>query len=106
MSLVGALNIGQSAMAVAQAQIQTTGNNIANAGNADYNRQVASGVTAKDQQIRAGVFMGTGVDLSGIQRQVDEALDGRFRSSISDSSAADTTQQWLSRIEAVYNELG
>ena len=41
MSLIGALNIGKSALAVTQAQIQTTGNNIANAGSPDYTRQVA-----------------------------------------------------------------
>ncbi len=106
MSLIGALNIGKSALAISQAQIQTTSNNIANAGNADYNRQVASSGTTPDQQLRAGIFIGTGVDLTGIQRQIDVALEGRLRASISDSAAADTTQQWLSRVEAVFNELG
>ena len=38
MSLSGALNIGKSALAVQQAAIQVTGNNIANAGNADFTR--------------------------------------------------------------------
>jgi len=106
MSLIGALNVGSSALAVSQAQIQTTGNNIANAANADYNRQVANSVTTPDQQLRQGVFIGTGVDLSGIQRQIDDALESRLRGSISDSSAADTTQQWLSQIQGVFNELG
>ena len=46
MSLLGALNTGKTALAVQQAAIQVTGNNIANAGNADYTRQVAS-VTPK-----------------------------------------------------------
>ena len=46
MSLVGALNVGQTALAVSQASIQVTGNNIANSGNSDYSREVA-GVTAK-----------------------------------------------------------
>ncbi len=106
MSLIGALNIGQSALATAQAQIQTTGNNIANAGSADYTRQVAGSTPSVDQQLRPGMFIGTGVDLTGIQRQVDQALESRIRSSASDTASTDTTQQWLSRIESVFNALG
>jgi flagellar hook-associated protein 1 FlgK len=106
MSLTGALLAGRSALAVSQAQLQVTGNNIANAGNADYTRQTAQVSTARDKQIRAGVFMGTGVQLDGIKRQIDEALEGRLRASISDSNSADTTQLWMGRVESIFNELG
>src|SRR4051812_29710882 len=106
MSLTGALNIGRSALAVQQAAIQVTGNNIANAGNADFTRQTSDLAPTRDQQIKAGVFVGTGVDLTGIQRQIDEALQGRLRASISDSEGAATTDQWLGRVESVFNELG
>ncbi len=56
MSLISALNIGSSALAVSQAQIQTTGNNIANAGNADYVRETAQTAANDDQQIAPGSF--------------------------------------------------
>src|SRR5688572_2156208 len=105
MSLIGTLNIGKSALATHQAAIQTTGNNIANAGNADYTRQTASTAPTKDHMLRPGVFVGTGVNLTGIQRHIDEALEGRIRGSISDNGAADTTQQWIGRVESVLNEL-
>ncbi|MGB7159839.1 MAG: flagellar hook-associated protein FlgK [Tepidisphaeraceae bacterium] len=105
MSLIGALNIGKSALATQQAAIQTTGNNIANAGNADYTRQTARISPTKDHQIRPGVFIGTGVNLTSIQRHIDEALEGRIRGSISDNESADTTQQWIGRVESVLNEL-
>jgi flagellar hook-associated protein 1 FlgK len=105
MSLVGALNLAKSSLAVQQAAIQTTGNNIANAGNPDYARQIATTTPSRDQQLRPGVFVGTGTNLTAIQRQIDEALEGRIRGSISDEQAADVNQQWLSRIEAVFNEL-
>jgi flagellar hook-associated protein 1 FlgK len=105
MSLIGALNIGKSALAVTQAAIQTTGNNIANAGNADYTRQVTNVSPNRDQQIQQGIFVGTGVNLTGIQRQIDEALEGRIRGSVSDDEAAGTLQQWLGRVESVFNEL-
>jgi len=106
MSLTGALSIGKTALAVSQAQLQVVGNNIANAGNADYTRQTPKVSTSKDQQFSQNVFIGTGVQLDGIQRQIDEALQGRLRASVSDSNGADTEQLWMSRVESVLNELG
>src|SRR5438067_537503 len=105
MSLIGALNIGKSALAVQQAALQVTGQNISNAGNADYTRQTSTIASSPDQQIQTGVFVGTGINLTNVQRQIDEALQGRIRGSISDNEAADQTQQWLSRVEATFNEL-
>ena len=53
-----------------------------------------------------GVFIGTGVNLDAVRRQIDEALESRLRGSVSDNNAADLTEQWLGRVEAVFNELG
>ena len=106
MSLIGALSLGKNALAVQQAAIQVTGNNIANAGNADYTRQVVGLSAAPDQQLRPGLFVGTGVNLDSISRQIDDALEGRLRGSVSDNEAAQTTQQWLGQVETVFNELG
>ena len=105
MSLISALNIGSSALAVSQAAIQTTGNNIANAGNADYVREKAQIVANEAQQIAPGTFLGTGVELTGIQRQVDNALAGRLNSSVSDNQAATTTEQWLGQVQSTFNAL-
>ena len=92
-------------LAVQQAGLQVTGNNIAKAGNADYSRQVAETTPALDQQIQTGIFLGTGVDLSSVSRQVDDALNSRLRSSISDSSAAATSSQWLGQVQSTLNAL-
>ena len=105
MSLIGTLNLGASALAVQQAALQVTGNNISNAGNADYTRETASIAPTPDQQVAPGIFLGTGVNLTAVQRQVDDALQGRLRSSISDNEAADQTQQWLGRVQSTFNEL-
>src|SRR5689334_22200559 len=98
MSLIGTLNLAKSALAVQSAALQVTGNNISNAGNADYTRQTASLEATPDQQISPGIFVGTGVNLTAVQRQIDEALQGRIRASISDNESADQTQQWLGRV--------
>jgi flagellar hook-associated protein 1 FlgK len=105
MSLIGALNIGRTALATQQAALQVTGNNIANAGNEDYSRETVSVSPTSDQQLSPGQFIGTGAELTAIQRQVDASLDGRIRSATSDAEAATTTQQWTGRIQSVFNAL-
>lgn len=105
MSLIGALNVSKSALATHQAALQVTSNNIANAGNPDYTRQVANVQTTKDLEYRPGLFMGTGINLTSVQRQIDEALMSRLRGSVSDSAGTTTLEQWLGRIETVFNEL-
>ncbi len=106
MSLIGSLNIGKTALAVNQAALQVTGNNIANASNPNYTRQVAQVSTNTDYRAQGNLFIGTGINLDSVQRQIDDALQGRIRGSLSDSSSADVTQQWMGRVEAAFNELG
>lgn len=106
MSLNGALNIGGSALQASQVALQVTGNNIANVGNANYSREVATLTNTPDQELQPGVYIGTGVDVTGIQRQVDESLNGRLNSAMSDNEAATTTQNWSGQIENVFNALG
>lgn len=105
MSLIGALNLGKSALAVQQAALQVTGNNISNAGNADYTRQSADVSPSPDQQIAGGFLIGTGIDLNGIQRQVDDALNARIRGSVSDNQSASTTADWMGQVQSVFNAL-
>lgn len=105
MSLINTLNIGQNALAVQQAAMQVTGNNISNAGNADYTRETASISENADQQLTPGIFVGTGVNLDAVQRQIDDSLQSRINSSVSDNEAASTTQDWLGRVESTFNEL-
>jgi flagellar hook-associated protein 1 FlgK len=106
MSLIGALTAGQSGLATSQAAIQVTGNNISNAGNADYARETADTTPRPDQQIAQGILIGSGADLSAVQRQIDEALMSRLRSAVSDNQAAGTTQQWLQQVQSVFDALG
>ena len=106
MSLNGVLNIGASALNTAQAQLQVTGNNIANVGNPNYSREVATTSATADQQLEPGIYIGTGVDLTGVQRQVDNALNQRLNSAISDNQSASTAQQWTSQVQSIFNALG
>ncbi len=105
MSLIGALNLGTTGLAAAQASIQVTGNNIANVGNADYSRETVSLTDGPEQQLSPGIFLGEGVDLTAVQRQVDSALQSRLNSSVSDTQAATTTSQWLTNVQTAFNAL-
>ncbi|MGA2497414.1 MAG: flagellar hook-associated protein FlgK [Tepidisphaeraceae bacterium] len=106
MSLISALNIGKTALSAQQAAIQVTSNNIANASDANYARQVAKLSPGIDVGTQAGISMGTGVYLDSISRQVDNALDERIRASTSDGQAAGLKQQQLDQVESVFNALG
>jgi flagellar hook-associated protein 1 len=106
MSLISALNIGKSALATHQAAIQVTSNNIANAGNPDYTRQVMKLAPSGDVPSSSGVLIGTGVQVASLARQIDDALEERIRLSVSDDQAAGVTQEMLGRVEGVFNALG
>ncbi len=105
MSLTATLNLARNGLAINQMAIQTVGNNIANVGNENYTRQRAEITTARDQRIGAGMYIGNGARLDGIHQQIDEALEGRIRNSLADAENAGVQQQWLSRVESVFNEL-
>jgi flagellar hook-associated protein 1 FlgK len=106
MSLNGALSIGQTALAASQASLQVISNNVANVANPNYADESAQISSNPDQQLGPNLFVGTGVDLTSVQRQVDEALNSRLNSSISDNQSANVTQQWSGQIQSVFNALG
>jgi flagellar hook-associated protein 1 FlgK len=106
MSLISALNIGKSALVAHQAAIGVISNNISNVGNPDYTRQVANLSPNADRQDASGMLVGSGVVVDSIQRQIDDALEGRIRSANSDSQAASTRQDILGQVESIFNALG
>jgi len=104
MSLGGSLQIGKSALIAYQQALQLTGNNIANAANPIYSRQVAR-FSSLPGANSLGVTIGTGVQISSIERRIVAELESRLRSSLSDRDAANTQQAALGRIDALYNAL-
>jgi len=103
--LGAAFQIGRSALAAYQAAITITGQNIANVGNPDYTRQSGRLEALAGGLGVSGTAPGAGVDLTGLERQVDEAIESRLRLALGARSGAETTSQTLSRVESLYNEL-
>lgn len=105
MSLTGSLAIGRSALSASQVAIQVTGNNFANVSTPGYSRQGISLVASPDQRFGNG-FIGRGVQIGGINRTIDSALQSRLWNGVSDEAFAGTAQQFLTGVESITNDLG
>lgn len=104
MGLSSSLQIGRTALTASQVALQVTGNNFANASTIGYNRQVVSLAPNIDSR-SGGYFLGRGVGVNGITRQVDSALQARLWSGVSQEQYAGTQFQTLSTVQSVLNEL-
>ena len=105
MSINGALQIGRSALTASQAALQNAGNNMANAATVGYTRRSVQLAPSRDEMITRGAFVGTGVELVTIRREVDLALQARLRDAISDEHGSIIDQRFLTQIETLQNEL-
>lgn len=105
MSLNGALQVGRSAIVASQAAMQVAGNNMANAATPGYHRRTVHLAAAGDELLLGSQFIGTGVRLQEIRREVDTALQSRFRDAASQEHSALIDQRFLTAIETLQNEL-
>jgi flagellar hook-associated protein 1 FlgK len=104
-TLNSALSISANALGVQQLALQTTANNVANAANPDYAREVVDTTPGIDTEIQPGIFVGTGIDLTGVQREVDDSLNDRLRAATSDAASASTTSQWVGQVQTAVGGL-
>lgn len=104
--LSSALQIGRSALTSYQSALQVTGNNVANAGNPDYTRQTATLSSMQGGPLPEGMRPGAGVALTALRRHIDEALEGRLRTSISDAESAVAGRELLLGVEILFDEFG
>ena len=72
------LNIGISGLKAQQTALTVTGNNITNAGNEGYSRQVVN-LSENDPQFKGGVWVGHGVNVQSVKRVYDEFLTEQLR---------------------------
>jgi len=104
MGLSSSLQIGRSALTASQVALQVTGNNFANASTPGYSRQLIGFAPNLDSR-EGGYFLGRGVGISGITRQVDNALQARLWTGLSEENYSATVYQSLATVEATLNEL-
>src|ERR1700753_3135217 len=104
------LQTALSGLEAAQAAIDTTGQNIANASTPGYSRQEVNLTERSAMPINAlssvtgdGSQLGTGVDITSITRIRDSFLDGQYRSQNSQTSADNTNTTILGQAQASLN---
>ncbi len=105
MGLTSSLLIGQSALTASQVALQVTGNNLANVATVGYHRQTVGLSALSGQQVSAGIFVGGGVGIGDVRRQIDPALQARVRDSLATEQAALVDLEIVGHLENVMNEL-
>ncbi|MEW9669528.1 flagellar hook-associated protein FlgK [Ammoniphilus sp. 3BR4] len=110
-STFGGLEVGKRALYAQQAAMSTTGHNIANANTEGFSRQRAV-LKTTDPYPHPGMNngmmpgqIGTGVEVTTIERMREAYLDRQYRSENSHHGYWDTRQTSLEQLEGVFNEL-
>ncbi len=101
MTISSLLSIGQRALAANYAQLQVTGNNVANANTPGYSRQTVQLATAFSQQTGNG-FFGKGVDVVTVTRAHDDFLTREAATTASLAAADDARNTELQKLETVF----
>ncbi|WMJ81301.1 flagellar hook-associated protein FlgK [Clostridium sp. MB40-C1] len=108
--LFGTFNVGKRGLFAQQRAIDVTSHNIGNANTEGYSRQRAIlettrpfGMPSMDSQIGPGQI-GTGVDVSTIQRVRDGFMDYQVRREKSTLGQYEARDKYLSEIESIFNE--
>ena len=85
--------------------LQVVGSNISSAGSPDYTRLSPRLDPLQGQLLTGDLQPGAGVALTEIQRNIDEALEGRVRLAIGSEASALALQQTLAQVEALFDDL-
>ncbi len=105
MGLLDALQLGANALTAHQAAIQVAGNNIANSATPGYTRQEAVLTQAPVSKLAGNLTVGTGVQVSDVRSIMDAAIDARLRDALSQVSSYLASEQALTQVESLMNEL-
>lgn len=99
----GAFSVGVSALLVNQRQLATTSHNIANVNTEGYSRQRVEQSPRPAQFVGAG-FLGKGVDVSTISREVDEFLNVQLRNNASGEARASIFSRYTDQVDAIVSD--
>lgn len=99
-----ALQIGKSALLSYQSALQVVGANISSAGSPDHTRLLPELDPIAGSPLANGLQPGAGVTLNGIQRTIDEALEGRYRLAIGDRESVAVQNTALSQVEGFLDD--
>lgn len=103
MSIGKLLDIARTGLLTYQSALTVSSNNITNASNEDYSRQVVY-LGAKSTEYVNGLSIGAGVEITDVVRMRDELLDTQISSYKSKYSASEQSVTTLSNLESLLSE--
>ena len=103
MSLTSTMQIARSALITSQLGLQVTAQNMANAANPGYTRQIAL-LAALRSRASDPYQIGQGVAVNEVRRQIDDALQRRLWNSNSQEFSSAQQLNVLSQLETILNE--
>ncbi len=103
--LNSALQVGRTAILGYEGALQVIGNNISSVGSPDYTRLSPQLDPLQGGRITGELQPGAGVALTDIQRNIDEALEGRVRLALGALASASTQEGVTAQIESFFDDL-
>jgi flagellar hook-associated protein 1 len=97
------LNTAKEALMAQQLAMDVIGHNVANVDTPDYTRQVPI-LQAKNPAEYGGMIVGTGVDVTSIQRNADAFIENRLQQRQSDLSASSEKELYMNVLEGIFDE--
>ncbi len=102
MSSTSLMSLGKQAAFAAYAQLQTTGNNIANASTPGYSRQTVQQAAAAGSSYSGAGYLGRGVTLSSVTRASNLFLTSQALAATAAASADGARNDKISQLEKVF----
>ncbi|MGB2986518.1 MAG: flagellar hook-associated protein FlgK [Phycisphaerae bacterium] len=103
--LNSALQVGRTALLSYEGALQVVGSNISSVGSPDYTRLSPQLDPLQGGRITGDLQPGAGVALTAIQRNIDEALEGRVRLAIGAQASASTQEGSIAQVESFFDDL-
>ena len=104
MSLLSSIQMGANALQAQQLGLQVVGQNIANSNTPGYSVEtlgVIPGPTEQDGRL----LLGSGVEIEGVQAQVDQFLNAQVRSGLSTQTGTGISSQTYQQLESLFGAL-
>ncbi len=103
MALTRLFEISSKSLSTYQRALAISSNNIANASNPNYSRQRAQ-LTSTEPDHSTNIELGTGVDITDVQRVRNTILDSQIRKYTGNKEDADYRTSVMGNIESLYSE--
>jgi flagellar hook-associated protein 1 FlgK len=104
MSLLSSIQMGANALQAQQLGLQVVGQNIANSNTPGYSVETL-GVTPGPTEQDGRLLLGSGVEIEGVQAQVDQFLNAQVRSGLSTQTGTGISSQTYQQLESLFGAL-